>query len=137
MSPTPFRVILIILALTLVAFGGWRLVDPRGFYTFSGLALPDAPGLSSEVRAAGGVIMASGLIVGLGALRPTWSRAAVVLAAVVFLALGLGRLLGVALDGSPGAGVVQGMVIELALGALALTAFFKYPHRDGVGTPGG
>lgn len=122
-------VILVVLALTLVIFGGWRLVDPLGFYTFSGLDLPGEPGLLSEVRAAGAVIMISGLVVGLGALRPRWSRTAVVLAAVVFLALGLGRLLGIALDGSPGAEVLQGMVIELVFGVLALVAFFKY--RDG------
>lgn len=121
--------ILIVLALTLVIFGGWRLVDPLGFYAFSGLELLDEPGLLSEVRAAGAVIMISGLVVGLGALRPAWSRTAVPLATVVFLALGLGRLLGILLDGSPGAEALQGMVIELVFGFLALVAFFKY--RDG------
>ena len=29
-----FKVILIVLALTLVVFGGWRLVDPIGFLHF-------------------------------------------------------------------------------------------------------
>ena len=51
------------------------------------------------------------------------------LAAMVFLPLGLGRLIGLALDGNPGAGVIQGMAIELVFGVLALYAFFKY--RDG------
>lgn len=129
MRRATFTGILGVLALTLVVFGGWRLVDPVGFYTFSGLDLPDAPGLLSEVRAAGAVMAVSGLVVGLGALRPAWSHTAVVLAAVVFLALGLGRLLGIAVDGSPGAGVVQGMVIELVLGVLALGAFIR--HRSG------
>ena len=124
-----FRTILIVLALTLVAFGAWRLVDPVGFYVFSGLELPDDAGLLSEVRGAGGVILASGLLVGLGASRRAWSRTSVMLAAVVFLSLGLGRLLGFALDGSPGADVIQGMAIELALGGLALFAFFKYGGR--------
>jgi hypothetical protein len=125
-----FKGILIVLALTLVVFGGWRLVDPVGFYTFSGLALPDDAGLSSEVRGAGGILLVSGIVVGLGAVRRAWSRTAVVLAAVVFLSLGLGRLLGIALDGSPGAGVLQGMAIELVLGGLALFAFFRYVHGD-------
>ena len=125
-----FKGILIVLALTLVVFGGWRLVDPVGFYTFSGLALPDDAGLSSEVRGAGGILLVSGIVVGLGAVRRAWSRTAVVLAAVVFLSLGLGRLLGIALDGSPGAGVIQGMAIELVLGGLALFAFFRYVHGD-------
>lgn len=121
-----FKGILIVLALTLVVFGSWRLVDPIGFYTFSGLELPDDAGLLSEVRGAGGILLVSGIVVGLGAVRHSWSRTSVVLAAVVFLPLGLSRLLGIALDGSPGAAVIQGMAIELVLGGLALFAFFKY-----------
>ena len=125
-----FNVILLVLALVLVVFGGWRLVDPIGFYTFSGLELPDVAGLLSEVRGAGGIIMVSGLVVGLGAFRHAWSRTSVVLAAVVFLSLGLARLLGIALDGSPGDGVIQGMAVELVFGGLALFAFLKYGDRD-------
>jgi hypothetical protein len=120
---------LIVLGLTLVIFGGWRLLNPIGFYTFSGLMLPDVAGLLSEVRGAGGIIMVSGVVVGLGAFRHAWSHTSVVLAAVVFLSLGLARLLGFALDGSPGADVIKGMAIELFFGGLALFAFFKY--RDG------
>ena len=125
-----FKVILIVLALTLVIFGGWRLVNPTGFYTFSGLELSDDAGLLSEVRGAGGVILISGLVVGLGAFRRAWSRTSVVLAALVFLSLGLARLLGIALDGAPGAEVMQGMAVELVLGGLALFAFFKYGDGD-------
>ena len=120
------KVILIVLAVTLFIFGGWRLLDPIGFYAFSGLDLPDNAGLLSEVRGAGGIIMVSGLVVGLGAFLHAWSRSSVMLAAVVFLSLGFARLLGIAIDGSPGADVIQGMSIELVLGGLALFAFFKY-----------
>ena len=88
-----FKGILIVLALTLVVFGGWRLMDPIGFYTFSGLELPDDAGLLSEVRGAGGIMMVSGIVVGLGAFRHAWSRTSIVLAAVIFLPLGLSRLL--------------------------------------------
>ena len=126
-----YKVILIVLALTLVIFGGWRLLDPIGFYAFSGMALSDDAGLLSEVRGAGGIITVSGLVVGLGAFRHAWSRTSVALAAVVFLSLGLARLLGIALDGSPGVDIIQGMTIELAFGGLALFAFFKYGDADG------
>ncbi len=124
-----FKVILIILALILLVFGGWRLVDPIGFLTFSGLELSYEAGFLSELRGAGGIIMVSGLVVGLGAFLQAWSRTSVLLAVMVFLPLGLGRLVGLILDGSPGAGVIQGMAIELVFGVLALYAYFKY--RDG------
>lgn len=54
------KAILIVLALTLVILGGWRLVNPIGFYAFTGLELPDEAGMLSEVRGAGGVIMVAG-----------------------------------------------------------------------------
>jgi hypothetical protein len=123
---TSFKVILMVLALPLLIFGGWRLLDPIGFYTFNGLELSDNAGLLSGVRGAGGVIMVSGLVVGLGAFRHAWARTSATLAAMVFLSLGLGRLLGIVLDGSPGAEVIQGMAIELVFGSLALFALFKF-----------
>lgn len=122
--------VLIALGLVLVMFGGWRLVAPIGFYTFSGLTLPDAAGLLSEVRGAGALIMISGLVVALGAFRHAWSRLSVMLAALVFLSMGLARLLGVALDGSPGGGVLMGMGIELVCAGLALFALFRLAEED-------
>jgi hypothetical protein len=59
MESRGLRAILIVLAVTLVLFGGWPLVDPMGFYTFSGLELSDDAGLLSEVRGAGGIKSAS------------------------------------------------------------------------------
>jgi hypothetical protein len=126
-----FKVILIVLALTLVVFGGWRFINPIGFYTFSGLDLAGDAGLLSEVRGAGGIIMVSGFVVGLGAVQHAWSRTSVLLAALVFLSLGLGRLMGIALDGLPGAEVIQGLAIELVFGILALFAFFRYRETPG------
>lgn len=126
-----FKAILVVLALTLVVFGGWRFINPVGFYTFSGLDLAGDAGLLSEVRGAGGIIMVSGLVVGLGAFQHAWSRSSVLLAALVFLSLGLGRLTGIVLDGLPGAEVIQGMAIELVFGALALFAFFRYRETPG------
>lgn len=125
-----FKGILIVLSLTLVVFGGWRLVNPVGFLAFSGLNLSYEAGLLSEVRGAGGIIFISGFVVGLGAFLHVWSRTSVVLAAMVFLPLGLGRLMGLAFDGYPGPEVIQGMAIELAFGVLALYAFFKYRNED-------
>jgi hypothetical protein len=125
-----FKIILIILAVILVVFGGWRLFNPLSFYTFSALVLPNEAGLLSEVRGAGGIIMVSGLVVASGVFRHEWSRTSILLAAVVYLPLGLGRVIGFALDGSPGSGVIPGMAIELACGALALFAYFKYRETD-------
>ena len=125
------KVILIVLALPLVIFGAWRLFDPIGFAGFGGFVLPDDAGLLSEVRAAGGAVAVSGVIVLLGAFRPQRSFVSIVLAAVIFVSFGVARLLGIALDGAPPSRIIQGMVTELVFGALALFVYFKYGRGEG------
>jgi hypothetical protein len=124
------KVILIILALPLLLFGAWRLFDPIGFANFGGFVLPDDAGVLSEVRAAGGAVAVSGAIVLVGAFRPKWSFVSIVLAAVIFVSFGVARLLGIAVDGPPPSGVIQGMVTELVFGTLALFVYFKYARRE-------
>jgi hypothetical protein len=124
------KVILIVLALPLLVFGAWRLFDPIGFAAFNGSELPTEAGLLSDVRAAGGAVALSGVIVLLGAFRPQWSFVSIVLAAVIFVSFGAARLLGIVLDGLPPRGVIQGMVTELVFGALAVFAYVRYRRRD-------
>jgi hypothetical protein len=124
------KIILIILALPLLIFGAWRLFDPIGFAAFGGSSLPNDAGLLSEVRAAGGAVAVSGIIVLLGAFRPRWSFVSIVLAAVIFVSFGVARLLGIALDGAPPSGTIKGMAVELVFGALSVFAYFTHLRRE-------
>ena len=49
---------------------------------------------------------------------------------VVFLGFGVARIIGFALDGNPGEGVIQGIIIEFVLGLLAVFALFKYREKS-------
>ena len=120
------QTILIALALIAIVFGGWRLLAPVSFYDFNGLDLPPQPGLLSEVRGAGGIMLIAGLIVAMGAFSREWTRTALVLAFVLYSALVLGRLLGFVLDGYPGSGVVTGFAIESIAAVMAGVVLFRY-----------
>lgn len=120
------QVILLVLALVAVAFGGWRLLAPVSFYAFNGLDLPREPGLLSEARAAGAIMGFAGLIVAAGALYRTWTRTALVIAFVLYAALVFARLLGLVLDGYPGSGVITGLVIEAIAAVGAGVAFRRF-----------
>ena len=122
--------ILIVLGLLLTVIGLWRLFDPITFFENSGLVLSNDAGLLSEARGAGGVVVGFGIVVLLGAFNQRLSYTSTIAALVVFLGYGIARLIGFSLDGNPGEGVIQGIIIEFFLGLLAVFALFKYREKS-------
>jgi hypothetical protein len=74
-------------------------------------------------------VVGFGLIVLLGAFIQRLSYTSIIAAIVLFLSFGIARLIGFGLDGNPGEGVIQGMIIEFVLGFIAIFAFFKYREK--------
>ena len=122
--------ILIVLGLLLTVIGLWRLFDPISFFENSGLVLSNDAGLLSEARGAGGAVVGFGIVVLLGAFNQRLSYTSTIAAIVVFLGFGIARLIGFSLDGNPGEGVIQGIIIEFVLGLLAVFALFKYREKS-------
>jgi hypothetical protein len=121
--------ILIVLGLVLIIIGLLRLFDPIAFFANSGLVLSNQAGQLSEARAAGGAVLGSGIVVLLGAFIQRLSYTSTIAAIVVFLGFGIARVIGLGLDGDPGMGVIQGMIIELVLGLLSVFALIKYREK--------
>ena len=124
--------ILIVLGLLLIVIGLWRLFDPITFFENSGLVLSNEAGLLSEARATGGAVVGFGIVVLLGAFNQRLSYTSTITALVVFLGFGIARLIGFSLDGNPGEGVIQGIIIEFVLGLLAVFALFKYREKSAI-----
>ncbi len=123
------KIILIVLGLLLTALGSWRLFDPIAFFENSGLVLDDNAGLLNEARATGGVVTGFGLLILSGAFIRKLSYTSIVAAIVLFLGFGIARLIGFAMDGSPGEALIQGIIFEFVFGLLAVFAFFKYREK--------
>jgi hypothetical protein len=122
--------ILMLLGVLLTVIGSWRLFDPIAFFENSGIVLNNDVGLLSEARGTGGIVLGFGLVVILGAFNRRLSYTSTIAAIVIFLGFGIARLIGFGLDGNPGEGVIQGLVIEFVLGSLAVFAFFKYREKS-------
>lgn len=107
--------VLFVAGLVLLVVGAAGLTVPAAFHDANGIdAVADA-GLLSEARAAGGVLLAAGAFVVVGAFVARFAVAAAWVGAVCYLAYGLSRLLGMAIDGMPGSGLVMAAAVELAL----------------------
>jgi hypothetical protein len=108
------------MSLTTLGFGTTYLLTPESMAALSGLAIT-RPEATAELRGYyGGLQIGMGVLFALGLRSPSWSRIGLGAAAVLFLANGLGRVLGIALVGQVDSFNLGGVVFELTFGVLAL-----------------
>ncbi|MFV2013238.1 MULTISPECIES: DUF4345 domain-containing protein [unclassified Micromonospora] len=110
------KVIFVVAGLVVVGIGGAVLTAPDAFHAGNGIDFAGNSSLLSETRAAGGALLATGILVTLGAFVRRLTFAAALIGATVYLAYGLSRLLSIALDGMPATGLVAAAIAELVLG---------------------
>ena len=109
--------ILAVAGLVVVGVGGAVLTAPAAFHAGNGIEFGGNPSLLSETRAAGGALLATGVLVTLGAVVRRLTFTAALVGTAVYLSYGLSRLFSMAVDGLPSTGLVAATVAELALGA--------------------
>jgi Domain of unknown function (DUF4345) len=120
------KAILIVSGLVLMGVGGAILVAPVAFFAEEGIDLRGKTNLLNEIRAPGALLFASGAVIVVGAFVARLTFAASVLSPLVYLAYGIARSLSMWLDGVPTTGLVEAMVVELAIGLVAIFALLKY-----------
>lgn len=113
-------VFLFIAGLLLLAIGGTILLAPHALHAGNGIVLGNDPNLLSEIRAPGGLLVGSAVLILLGVFRPSLRSLAVMLTVLVYGSFGLARLLGLALDGMPATGIVAATVIELVVATIGV-----------------
>ena len=114
------RTFLFISGLLLLGIGGAILVVPHAFHAGNGIVLGNDPSLLSEIRAPGGMLAASAVIIMIGAFRRPLRSLAMVLTVLVYGSFGLARLLGLGLDGVPSGGLLVSTAIELVVAVVGL-----------------
>lgn len=124
------KTILFISGLILLGIGSATLFAPVTFLGSSGIDLGGQVNLLSEVRAAGGALLASGLLIMLGVFVPNLTFTSTVIATLVFLSYGIARILSIATDGLPAQEIVAATVVEMIIGAAGVYALLKYRVND-------
>jgi hypothetical protein len=111
--------VLALAGVVAVVVGGGLLLAPDAMHASSDIDLRGDANLSSETRAAAAAVLAMGALMLSGAVVARLRFAAMVAAAVLYLAYGAGRLVAWALDGRPHPTLVVAAVVELLIGAAA------------------
>ncbi|MEV6306557.1 DUF4345 domain-containing protein [Actinoplanes sp. NPDC051861] len=109
------RVVLGLAGAVVLMIGLASLVAPVAFHESNGIT-GAGTGLLNETRGTGGGLIGLGAIVLAGAFVPRLAVFSAVAGSVVYLGFGLGRVVSLAADGSPGGGLILAAVVEIALG---------------------
>ena len=126
------KCILFFSGLVASAIGAAILFAPLDFYASYGTALEDDFSLLNELRATGGALMASGLLIMSGAFVGRLAFTATLVSVLLYLPYGLSRIMSMMVDGMPAEGFIQATILELATGLVCVFAFIKYKDRKTV-----
>ncbi len=117
---------LVIAGLLLLVIGGALVFAPHSFHGSNGVALGDNPNLLSEIRAPGGLLACSGIIILIGAIRRQLRSLAVQLTTLVYGSFGLARLVSIAIDGMPSSSIIAATVLELVVAFVGLAILWRW-----------
>ena len=124
------KTILFISGLIASAIGATILFSPGAFYASYGIALGDNVSLLNEIRASGGVLLTTGLLIMSGAFVDKLAFTSAVVATLLYLSYGLSRVMSLAIDGMPVEGIVQAAVLEIVIGLACIFALIQYSEKQ-------
>ena len=131
MQPTKtHRFLLIISGLIALAIGASILFTPDAFHAGYGVELGGDPSLRSEIRSPGGALSVLGGMMLIGAFVRSFTFTSTAIAAAVYLAYGLSRLVSIGLDGLPDSGLLSATAFELAIGSVCAFVLWRSVSRD-------
>ena len=113
-------IVLVLGGLILVLVGALVTFTPQTMFEPNGIDIGADPNLLSEIRAPGGLLLVSGLIITLGGFKQSLRTFALSLSVLVYLSYGLTRVWSVIVDGAPAASIQGALAIELVVGLISL-----------------
>lgn len=120
------KTILFVSGFVAIGVGVSILLFPVAVYATNNIDLSGQISLLNEVRASGGVILGSGLLILAGAFIVQLRFSAVLISALFYLAFGLSRLFSMSIDGMPADGLVLVAGLEILLGLISVFALVKF-----------
>jgi len=124
------KTILIISGLIASGIGATILFAPVMFYASYGIALNGDFNLLNEIRASGGALLASGILIVSGAFVEKLTLTAAVVSSLLYLSYGASRVMSIVIDGVPAEGLVQAAVFEIVTGLVCVFALVNYQARQ-------
>ena len=124
------KIYLFISGLVLSAIGGLTTFTPTMIKAKVGIDLADNANALNDVRSIGMLLLATALLSFLGSFKNSLRKPAIISSFLLFLSLGLGRILSIALDGMPSSEMIKGTGLEMILGVVGLIIFMLSNNKS-------
>lgn len=118
------KIFLIIAGLLLTFIGGSSLLMPVEMKATGGIDLTTVSAIN-DARAAAALLFGAAILILSGAFSSKLTFTSTLVAVLVFLSLGVGRALSIALDGMPADGLFKATILEFVLGSIGLFLLVK------------
>lgn len=116
-NPALTKITLALSGVIATGVGLGVLFVPHAFHSSAGIVLGDDVNLLNEMRSSGGMLLAAGLFILLGAIRAKMASFALIASTTLYLSYGLSRVVSVVADGMPSSSMLQILALELFIGA--------------------
>ncbi|WP_148205841.1 DUF4345 domain-containing protein [Hyphomonas neptunium] len=120
------KLILTVAGLVGLGVGIGMVFWPVAFHASAGIVLDGNASLMSEMRASGSAVLGSALVMLSGVFIPRLAFTATLMATVLYISYGIGRLMGMAIDGMPENTIQTIAAAELFIGLVCGAALFRY-----------
>jgi len=121
---------LIISGLLLTFIGGATLFAPVAMKGGTGIDIAKNISVLNDVRASSALILVIALLTLLSTFYKKLTFTTTLTSFLLFLSLGLGRVISILIDGIPVDGLVKATGLELVLGTVGLILFIVYREKN-------
>lgn len=114
------KIYLFVSGLILLVIGSLTTFNPITIKANEGIEIAGNASALNDVRSFGVLLLAMAALAIIGSLKQPLRKSASVSTFLLFLSLGIGRLLSIMLDGMPSDGMVKATGLEIILGLVGL-----------------
>ena len=129
-TSTALKAYLVASGLLLTFIGGSTLALPVQMKGGSGIEIAGNISVINDTRAASALLLAVALISLSGAFKKKLTYTSSLMSFVLFLSLGLGRVISILVDGMPVDGLVKATGLEFILGIIGAILFFRNQEKN-------
>lgn len=123
------KIILIVAGIIGMAVGLGLLFFPVSFEASAGIILNKDVNLLSDIRAMGGNVLISGILIFSGVLKKSLTAYSLFLAVVIYLSYGFSRVYAICVDGLPNQSFMVVTIAEIIIGSLAAIVFYQFRRK--------
>lgn len=123
------KIYLILSGLLLAFIGSATLFIPVDIKANSGIDIAGQINVINDTRASGALFLGIAILLLSGTFMKRLRYTSSILAPLLFITLGFGRLLSILIDGMPVDGLFKATILEFVLGAIGLFLWIKHKNK--------